>query len=99
MTCLHSSSVAIVNALLDHGANPNSEEGIPAPVTRANALYVQREGEEGGEMLESREEGPGAHSKVTFLVGDGDGGEQERVLNIIKEGMLSNILPDLTIMH
>ena len=92
MTCLHSNSIAIVKALLDHGANPNLEEGVPAPV-KANSLYVQKEGKDEGEILASRDEEPGAHNKVMFLVGDGDGGKQERVLNNIEEGMSSNKFP------
>ena len=71
VTCLHSSSsVAIVKALLDHGANPNSEEGVP-PLK--NGLSIPRKEEEEvvgeGERLN---EAPEVLNKVTFLVGAED---------------------------
>ena len=79
MTCLHSSSsVAIVKALLDHRANPNSEEGVPPVKFKDNSLSIQREGEEEeGEKLNSGDKESGALNKVTFLVGAEDSTERE----------------------
>lgn len=81
MTCLYSSSsVAIVKALLDHGANPNSEEGVPPVRFKENGLSLQERGEEEeeGEILNSREEeGSGALNRVTFLVGAEDSTERD----------------------
>jgi hypothetical protein len=77
VTCLHSSSsVAIVKALLDYGANPNSEEGVPPVKLNENGLSVRRNGEEEeGERLNSLDEGHGALNRVTFLVGTEDSTE------------------------
>ena len=75
VTCLHSSSsVAIVKALLDHGANPNSEEGVPRLKSKENGLSIPRKEEEvgEGERLNARDEAPEVLNKVTFLVGDED---------------------------
>ncbi len=81
MTCLHSSSsVAIVKALLDHGANPNCEEGIPPVKFNENGLSVRRreeEEEQEGERLNSLGKGHGALNRVTFLVGAEDSTECE----------------------
>ena len=82
MTCLHSSSsLAIVKALLDHGANPNSEEGVPPVKLKENGLSLQERGEEEeeeGERLNSIDEGSGALNRVTFLVGAEDGTERDK---------------------
>ena len=82
VTCLHpSSSVAIVKALLDHGANPNSEEGVPPVKFKDNGHSIQRKGEEEeeeeGEKLNSGDEESRALNKVTFLVGAKDSTEHE----------------------
>ena len=84
MTCLHSSnSLAIVKALLDHGANPNSEEGVPPVKLKENGLSLQERGEgeeeeeEERERLNSIDEGSGALNRVTFLVGAEDGTERD----------------------
>ena len=81
VTFLHSSSsLAIVKALLDHGANPNSEEGVPPVKLKENGLSLQERGEgeeEEGERLNSIDEGSGALNRVTFLVGAEDGTEHD----------------------
>ena len=68
--------MAIVKALLDHGANPNSEEGAPLVKYKHGSLKsTQRNGEEEkaeGEKMNSRDEGPGTLNKVMFLVGNED---------------------------
>ena len=85
MTCLHLDAVAIVKALLDHGANPNCEEGVPV---KTSDLSIQREDEGEGEKLRLRDEAPGTANKVTFCVGDENGVEQGggRVVNITEKG-------------
>ena len=80
VTCLHSSSsVAIVKALLEHGANPNSEEGVQPVKFKDNGLSIQRKGkdEEEGEKLNSGDKESGTLNKVTFLVGAEDSTEHE----------------------
>lgn len=61
MTCLSSNSVAIVKTLLEHGANPNSEEGVPVKDSTAS---VPRE--EQDERPKSRDES--STNRVTFLI-------------------------------
>ena len=73
VTCLHSiSSVAIVESLLDYGASPNVEEGVP--VIPSGQSVQREEQEEGEEKSKSREE---TANRVTFLVGEGDSEEEE----------------------
>ena len=72
MTCLHSNSVSIVEALLDKKADPNCEEGVPANQVRSSSSSCLEEKEnedEYDETMELRKEKD--TNRVTFHIAEG----------------------------